>query len=219
MHVLKLTARKQELFSRKRLLALLWLYHPAVSPVKLVYSSCLYLPFPPSENLTLPLRAAKGGVRWIPWLESMWGSDLKTTAKKKAVFPCMVSGIYWQDNLIYRLIIAEGALCWSTKCGNSRTRTNWWQEFLKAKKSSIPCWLQICCLSARLDIDARKLETNRCEICSNQYYQCDLQEQDFHCQEESRCWKVEWWKENIRDMRQDRWAGLSMILCVGRNHS
>lgn len=139
------------------------------------------------------------------------------------MFPSMVPGIYRQGSVTYRhRIIAEGALCCSWKYGNPRTRIKWWQEFLKAKKSSIPCWLQTCCLSARLDINASKeLEINCCEICSIQYYQCDLQEQYFHCQEGSRCWKVQ---SNERRRRSEirektKWVGLCVILNVGRNQS
>lgn len=138
------------------------------------------------------------------------------------MFPCTISGIGWQASLINRhRIIAEGVLCWSTKYGNPKTRTKWWQEFLKVKKSSIPCWSQTYCLNARLDICGRKeLETNCCEICSTPYYQCDLQEQDFHCQEESRCWKVQSDERRRRRSEiRDKWAGLCMILYVGRNQS
>lgn len=128
------------------------------------------------------------------------------------MFPCIVSGIYWRGSLTYKhRIIDDGALCWTTKYGNPRTGTKWWQEFLKAKRSSKPCWLQTCCLSARLDINGRKeLETNCCEIYSILYYQCDLQEQDFHWQEESRCWEVqseERRRSEIRD-KGSEWAYL-----------
>lgn len=50
------------------------------------------------------------------------------------MFPCMVSGIYWQASLIYRhRIIAEGALCWSTKYGDPRTRAKCDRNSLRQK--------------------------------------------------------------------------------------